>query len=99
MKLLHIKLDSVIDFNPANRVAIEQSGFTNFICPGLVEFSPSRSVIRVQCKDGRWINISTILMSGKKTGKTCLSAIEFFNGYVTKVEFTLDRKFCSQLKE
>jgi len=38
-------------------------------------------------------------MSGKKTGKTCLSAIEFFNGYVTKVEFTLDRKFCSQLKE
>lgn len=96
LKLLRIQLDNVTEYNPANRASIDKLGLKNPVFPGLVEFSAKRSVIRVQCKDGRWVCVSTILMPGKKSGRTCLTPVEFYNGYINKVENTLDRKFTSR---
>jgi len=96
LKLLHMKLDDITGFNPINKAAIAKLNLTNPIFPGLVEFSSKRSVLRVQCKDGRWISVSTILMPAKKNGKKCLTAVEFYNGFMSKIENTLDRRFSSR---
>jgi hypothetical protein len=96
LKLLGVELDNVTGFNPANKALIDKLRLTTAIFPGLVEFSPRRSVIRVQCKDGRWVSVSKVLMPGKLSGKTCLTAADFFNGYISKVENTLERRFGSR---
>ena len=95
LKLVDVELDNVTEFDPANKAAIDKLGSTNAIIPGLVEFSHDRSLLRVQCKDGRWVTVKAIVILGKPCGKSPFTAFEFYCQYVEQVENTLDRRFGS----
>ncbi len=89
VKILDVKVDDVTEMNPENRKKLETSQTKLMIIPGLVEYSRRRSCLRVQCKDGKWVRINSVTVVGRKT----LTAKEFYNGFLSKVENSLERKF------
>lgn len=89
IKLLHVELDDIDELNPENRANIENLGTKTAIYPGLVEYSRRRCLLRIQCSDGQWVCVNTVLVSGKKT----LSASQFYNGFLSKVPNSLERRF------
>lgn len=90
VKILDVELDNVTQTNPENeRCIIREYGTKDVVLPGLVEYSQRRSLLRVQCKDGKWVCIRSLIISGKKQ----LTAGEFNNGFLTKVKDSLHRKF------
>lgn len=90
LKLSDISLDQVIGMNPENRRSLQSFRMDGEIFPGLVEFSKKRCLLRVQCKDGKWICVKHVIC-----GKKCLSPSEFYNGYLSKIENSLERRFNS----
>lgn len=91
MRLLDIKLDELTEMNPQNEKHISLLKTGGSILPGLVEYSRRRSLLRIQCRDGRWICVNSVTVSGKKTQ----SAADFHNGYISKIKNSLERKFTS----
>lgn len=91
IKLLDVRLDEVSGMNPENRENISSLNTSESIFPGLVEYSRRRSLLRIQCKDGKWICVNSVIVSGRRTH----SAADFNNGYLSKIENSLDRKFTS----
>ncbi|XP_065203709.1 methionyl-tRNA formyltransferase, mitochondrial [Planococcus citri] len=94
VKLLDVSVDEIEIFNPKNQKVIKNMRTKENVFPGIVEFSRKRALLRVQCKDGKWVCVREIIVSGKKS----LSASEFYNGYMSKVENSMDRRFTDDLK-
>lgn len=88
VKLLDVSVDQITDYNPENQRSIQKLQITEKIFPGLIEFSRKRSLLRIQCRDGKWICVREV-MAGKKT----LSSEEFHNGYLSKIKNSLERRF------
>lgn len=95
MKLLDVRLDEVTEMNPENRKNIKLTETSSRIFPGLVEYSRKRSLLRIQCKDGKWICVNSVIVSGKKTQ----SAADFYNGFISKKDNSIERKFDSRVSQ
>lgn len=89
VKFLDLSVDEMESFNPKNQRIMRNMGIDEKIFPGLAEFSRKRALLRIQCKDGKWICVRQVIIAGRKP----LSATEFYNGYLSKIKNSLDRKF------
>lgn len=89
IKLLHVELDYISGLNPENVANMKKLKIENKAIPGLVEYSSQRNVLRIQCNDRNWICVNRVLVSGKKK----MSASQFFNGFLSKIENSLNRRF------
>lgn len=75
--------------NPTNKANIQKLQLKEEIIPGLVEYSSRRSIIRIQCKDGKWIYTDSIIVSGKRR----FTPLQFYKGFISRIEDSLERKF------
>lgn len=89
IKLLHVELDYISGLNPENITNMKKLKIENKALPGLVEYSSQRNVLRIQCNDCNWVCVNKVLVSGKKT----MTASQFFNGFLSKIKNSLDRRF------
>ncbi|XKL60523.1 hypothetical protein PGB90_007580 [Kerria lacca] len=85
IKIPNIKIDEITEMNPTNKANIQKLQLKEEIIPGLVEYSSRRSIIRIQCKDGKWIYTDSIILVKSRV----LIANSFLINYIKNIKLLI----------